>query len=59
MSSAHMRLFLLLATPLCLAALVGGLLVRSRRRVLQPDALGTISERWLAEHRAAPYDVNR
>lgn len=46
-----MLLFLLLAIPLCLALLVGVVLVRLRGRILRLDALGTISERWLAEQR--------
>lgn len=50
---------LLLAIPLCLAVLVGVVLVRSRGRVPRLDDLGTISERWLAEQRAAPYELHR
>ena len=50
---------LLLAIPLCLAVLVRVVLVRSRGGALRLDNLGTISERWLAEQRAAAYEPHR
>jgi hypothetical protein len=53
-----MLIFLLLAIPLCVAVLLGVVLVRSRGRTLRAD-LGTISERWLAEQRAAAYELHR
>jgi hypothetical protein len=51
-------MLLFLAIPLCVAVLVGVVLVRSRGRVVRGD-LGTISERWLAEQRAARHELHR
>jgi len=53
-----MLMFPFLAIPLCIAVLVGVVLVRSRQRGLRGD-LGTVSERWLAEQRAAAYEPHR
>lgn len=54
-----MRAFLFLAIPLGLAVLAGVVFVCSFGRVLRLDDLGTISERWLAEQRAAAHDPHR
>lgn len=48
-------MFLLLTIPVCVAVLV--VLMRSRRGSLAE--LGTVSERWLTEHRAAAYELHR
>jgi len=53
-----MPMVLLVAIPLCVAVLVGVVLVRSRGRVLRAD-LSTVSERWLAEQRAASHELHR
>ena len=53
-----MLMFLLLAIPLCAAVLLGVVLLRSRGRVLRAD-LGTVSESWLAEQRAASHELHR
>ena len=53
-----MLMFLLLAIPLCIAVLLGMVLVRSRGRGLRAD-LGTVSERWLTAQRAAAYEPHR
>ena len=53
-----MLMVLFLAISLCVAVLAGVVLVRSRRRKPR-GALGTVSESWLAEQRAAAYELHR
>ncbi len=51
-------MLLFLVVLLFVAVLLGVALARPRRRGMQAD-LGTISESWLAEQRAASYEIHR
>jgi hypothetical protein len=50
-------MLLLILACLAIAALL--LLGRHERRQRPVDALGTISEGWIASHRSSPYDTHR
>lgn len=53
------RMLLPILAGIVVVALVVVAVARGRRRQQRPGDLGSISEAWIAQHRASWYDVDR